>query len=68
MIVIGDMLGVAPEDRDQLLRWSDELHRGDARRPHPRRSQQRAARAFGEYAEYHRRVVADRRARPDATT
>lgn len=25
MIVIGDMLGVAPEDRDKLLRWSDDL-------------------------------------------
>ena len=38
MIVIGDMLGVVPEDRDRLLRWSDELlggparERGDARR------------------------------------
>ena len=28
MIVIGDMLGVEPEDRDQLLRWSDELIEG----------------------------------------
>ena len=25
MIVIGDMLGVAPEDRDSLLRWSDDM-------------------------------------------
>ncbi len=25
MIVIGDMLGVAPEDRSQLLRWSDDM-------------------------------------------
>ena len=25
MIVIGDMLGVAPEDRDDLLRWSDDM-------------------------------------------
>jgi cytochrome P450 family 142 subfamily A polypeptide 1 len=25
MILIGDMLGVAPEDRDDLLRWSDDL-------------------------------------------
>jgi cytochrome P450 family 142 subfamily A polypeptide 1 len=25
MILIGDALGVAPEDRDDLLRWSDEM-------------------------------------------
>jgi cytochrome P450 family 142 subfamily A polypeptide 1 len=25
MILIGDMLGVAPEDRDDLLRWSDDM-------------------------------------------
>ena len=28
MIMIGDMLGVAPEDRDKLLRWSDDLIAG----------------------------------------
>ena len=27
MIVIGDMLGVAPSDRDDLLRWSDDMVR-----------------------------------------
>src|SRR3954449_5938 len=25
MILIGDMLGVAPEDRDDLLQWSDDM-------------------------------------------
>ena len=25
IFVIGDMLGVAPEDRDDLLRWSDDM-------------------------------------------
>ena len=28
IIVIGDMLGVAPEDRDDLLRWSDDMLKG----------------------------------------
>ena len=23
--MIGDMLGVAPDDRDDLLRWSDDM-------------------------------------------
>jgi hypothetical protein len=37
MIVIGDMLGVAPEDRDLLLRWSDDLLGLHQRRPRPHR-------------------------------
>ena len=28
MIMIGDTLGVAPEDRDDLLRWSDDMRAG----------------------------------------
>ena len=26
MIMIGDALGVRPEDRADLLRWSDDMH------------------------------------------
>ena len=63
MIVIGDMLGVAPEDRDDLLRWSDELIRGTSASATPE-EQAGAMRAFAEYSAYHRRVVADRRAKP----
>jgi cytochrome P450 family 142 subfamily A polypeptide 1 len=63
MIVIGDMLGVEPEDRDRLLCWSDELIEGTSATA-PALVRQAAARAFGEYAEYHRGVVANRRARP----
>jgi cytochrome P450 family 142 subfamily A polypeptide 1 len=61
MIVIGDMLGVAPEDRDDLLRWSDDMLgslSGDPERI------EAAAVAFGEYSEYARRTIADRRERP----
>ena len=35
--MIGDMLGVAPDDRDDLLRWSDDMLKG-AGRPRPRRA------------------------------
>jgi cytochrome P450 family 142 subfamily A polypeptide 1 len=63
MIVIGDMLGVEPEDRDRLLRWSDELIDGTTSTA-SQEVREAAARAFGEYAEYHRAVAADRRARP----
>jgi cytochrome P450 family 142 subfamily A polypeptide 1 len=63
MIVIGDLLGVEPEDRDMLLRWSDDLIEGTAASAPPA-VMMRAMNAFGEYAEYHRRVAADRRASP----
>ncbi len=63
MILIGDMLGVEPEDRSLIQRWSDDLiaaTRSDA----PEDAVARQASAFVEYAEYNRAVVADRRARP----
>jgi cytochrome P450 family 142 subfamily A polypeptide 1 len=63
MIVIGDLLGVEPEDRDALLRWSDDLIEGTAASAPPD-VMMRAMNAFGEYIEYHRHVAADRRARP----
>jgi cytochrome P450 family 142 subfamily A polypeptide 1 len=63
MIVIGDMLGVEPEDRDRLLRWSDELIEGTTSTA-SEEVRAAAARAFVDYMTYHREVVADRRARP----
>jgi len=63
MIVIGDLLGVEPADRDKLLRWSDELVEGTAVSAPPE-VMLRAMQAFEEYAEYHRHVAADRRANP----
>jgi cytochrome P450 family 142 subfamily A polypeptide 1 len=63
MIVIGDLLGVAPEDRDALLRWSDDLILGTSASATPA-ARGAAIAAFTEYAAYHARVVADRRARP----
>jgi cytochrome P450 family 142 subfamily A polypeptide 1 len=61
MIVIGDMLGVAPGDRDDLLGWSDDLLgslSGDPQRL------EAAAVAFGEYERYARRMIVARRAEP----
>jgi cytochrome P450 family 142 subfamily A polypeptide 1 len=63
MIVIGDLLGVEPEDRDMLLDWSDDLIAGTSMTAPPE-AMDRAMRAFEQYAAYNRRVVADRRARP----
>jgi cholest-4-en-3-one 26-monooxygenase len=61
MIVIGDLLGVAPEDRDDLLQWSDDMLgslSGDPERL------QAAATAFGEYQEYASRMITARREQP----
>jgi cytochrome P450 family 142 subfamily A polypeptide 1 len=62
MIMIGDMLGVRPEDRDMLLRWSDDMIKGSAASA-PVELQMGAMNAFAEYAAYNKDVVADRRRR-----
>ena len=59
MIVIGDMLGVAPEDRDALLRWSDDMVKALGS-PDPT-AMDGAAVAAMEYAEYITAVVEQRR-------
>jgi cytochrome P450 family 142 subfamily A polypeptide 1 len=62
MIVIGDLLGVAPEDRGKLLRWSDDLIAGtDAAAP--AEVKLRMMTAATEYIQYAQRVIADRRAK-----
>jgi cytochrome P450 family 142 subfamily A polypeptide 1 len=59
MIVIGDMLGVAPEDRGDLLRWSDDLLKAMGS-PDPSASKRSAVAAL-EYAEYITSVAKQRR-------
>jgi cytochrome P450 family 142 subfamily A polypeptide 1 len=61
MIVIGDMLGVAPADRAELLRWSDDLLGSLGGSPERIEA---AAAAFTEYDAYARRTIAARRASP----
>jgi cytochrome P450 family 142 subfamily A polypeptide 1 len=63
MIVIGDLLGVEPEDRDMLLHWSDDLIAATSISA-AFDVLDRARKAFEQYADYSGRVVADRRARP----
>ena len=59
MIVIGDMLGVAPEDRDDLLRWSDDMLKSLGA-PDPGAAD-KAMVAAVEYAEYITDVAGQRR-------
>lgn len=63
MAMIGDLLGVEPADRLMLQRWSDDLIAGTSVTATPA-AMAAATKAFVEYAEYNRKVVADRRARP----
>jgi cytochrome P450 family 142 subfamily A polypeptide 1 len=63
MIVIGDLLGVAPEDRDRLLQWSDDMvssQGGNA----TMEMMLAAGKASEEYKAYAHDVIARRRAEP----
>jgi cytochrome P450 family 142 subfamily A polypeptide 1 len=62
LIVIGDALGVEPPDREQLLRWSDDLLRGLGTDDAVLLERQLLASAG--YAEYAGRVIEARRAEP----
>ncbi|OHV36585.1 MULTISPECIES: cytochrome P450 [Pseudofrankia] len=63
MIVIGDMLGVAPEDRATLLRWSDDML--SALDAHVSAEQlARSGEAFAGWTEHITRVVEQRKAEP----
>lgn len=62
LIVIGDMLGVAPADHERLLQWSDDMVCGTGATSLDR--MQRASAAFDGYIAYQRQVIADRRAKP----
>ncbi|MGA7420807.1 MAG: cytochrome P450 [Acidimicrobiales bacterium] len=59
MIVIGNMLGVAPQDRDDLLRWSDDMLKALGS-PDPA-AMEAAGGAFVDYSEYCAKVIEDRR-------
>ena len=63
MAIIGDMLGVLPEDRDRLLRWSDDMVTASGNDDPEVR--ERSLRAGLEWREYAQAVVKDRRSRPN---
>jgi len=63
MIMIGDALGVRPEHRAELLRWSDDMLQGLATEATETQILG-AAEAFGAYNAYAAEVVTARRAEP----
>ncbi|HEX4016704.1 MAG TPA: cytochrome P450 [Frankiaceae bacterium] len=69
LIVIADMLGILPEDRHDVLMWSEDMLSGEP--PEGNRplnaeelALRRATGAMGAYHEWASRVVAQRRAEP----
>ena len=63
MIVIGDMLGVHPDDRDRLLRWSEEML-GATSATADAETLKRAVMAGADYSTYALDVIAKRREDP----
>jgi cytochrome P450 family 142 subfamily A polypeptide 1 len=63
MAIIGDLLGVEPEDRAMLLHWSDDMLAATSASAPPE-ALDRAMQTFAQYADYARGVIADRRVRP----
>lgn len=61
LIAIGDMLGFAEQDREQLLEWSDLLLKGTEG---DLDSLEEATAAFGDYWAYQAGVIADRKDAP----
>ncbi|WP_407661872.1 cytochrome P450 [Mycolicibacterium chlorophenolicum] len=63
MAVIGDMLGVLPEERDKLLEWSDDLVCGLSSTV-DEQTIQKLMDTFAAYTAFTMEVIADRRANP----
>ena len=61
MIVVGDLLGVRPEDRAQFREWADALVHQDPRRPETLEPARAAGGALGQYFAG---VIEDRRRQP----
>jgi cholest-4-en-3-one 26-monooxygenase len=65
MAVIGDMLGVLPEERGMLLKWSDDLVTGLSSHIDPASMEAQAVmNAFAAYTEFTMATIAKRRAEP----
>lgn len=65
MAVIGDMLGVLPEERSMLLKWSDDLVTGLSSHIDPTAMEfQAVMNAFAAYTEFTMGIIAKRRREP----
>jgi cytochrome P450 family 142 subfamily A polypeptide 1 len=65
LIIIAEMMGLDPEQRDRLYRWSDAMMAGDGHTDFESPQLQAAAEAFGEYAAMCAVLIEERRGRDD---
>jgi len=64
VIVIAEMLGIPPQERDQFKRWSDEIAATLGGPFTPPEVLERARKSANELADYFRGVIAERRREP----
>ena len=65
LIVIAELMGLDPEQRDRLYKWSDAMMAGDGHEDPDDPVLHAAAEAFGEYAAMCTGLIEQRRANPD---
>ena len=65
LIIIAEMMGLDPESRDRLYRWSDAMMAGDGHTDADSPQLHAAAEAFGEYVGVCAQLVEERRGRHD---
>jgi len=63
LMVIAEMIGIRPEDRERFHRWSDDMIAADGNMGDPEVTA-RAGRAFMEYATYVKEIIEQRRREP----
>ncbi len=64
LIVIAELMGMPPEDRADLYRWSDDMMGGDGHMDPDDPVIQRATNAFGEWIPYVQQHVAEKKVNP----
>ncbi len=64
VIVIAEMLGIPPENRERFKRWSDEIAATLGGPFTPREVLERAGKSVNELADYFRGIIAERRREP----
>lgn len=67
LIVIAELMGLDPDQRNRLYKWSDAMMAGDGHQDPDDPVLHAAAEAFGEYAVMCTELIEARRARPEAT-
>jgi len=63
LLLIAEMIGIRPEDRERFHRWSDALIAGDGNRGNPE-IMQKSGQALREYADYLKEIFEERRKHP----